>query len=99
MTAHVFTERLQPATRWIDYHWRKPVITQCPGNLLLWCECCKRRRPAKNCMVQSYYDCLRFWCAAGKGCKSKREINAKKRRAFQNRSAGQKRRHKKEPHT
>lgn len=52
-----------------------------PGNKLLWCECCRQKRPAKNCVVQSYYDHLSVWCSAGE---------AKQGREFRNRSAGQK---------
>lgn len=98
MTLHVFTEPPQPATFWITDNSPRRATYRWPGNRLLWCGCCNRRRPAKNCIVQSYYDCVRIWCAAGKGCKSTREIGAKHRRAFQNRSAGQKRRYAKEPH-
>ena len=61
-----------------------------PANRLLWCECCGKRHPAKNCVVQSYYDGLNVWCVDGKGCKDPRVIAAKKRREYRNRSVAQK---------
>ena len=83
---------MQPATRWTDTHSGEPMVFVWPGNLLLWCGCCNRRRPAKNCVVQSFYDGLNVWCAPEKGCKDPRVIAAKKRAEFRRRSEGQKRR-------
>jgi len=92
MSLHIFTEQMQPAMHWTDVHGQEPVEFIWPANRLLWCECCHQKRPAKNCVVQSYYDGLYVWCAAGKGCKDPRVIAAKRRREFQRRRAGQKRR-------
>lgn len=69
---HIFRAKDQPATRFLDdalgsRHW-----TTHPGNRLLRADCCKKQRPAKNLVVQVYYDCLRFSCRAGKGCKHAR---------------------------
>ena len=89
---HIYTEKLQPATRWTDTHGQKPVVFRWPANRLLWCNCCRKKRPAKNCVVQSFYDGLYVWCAAGKGCKDPRVVAAKRRTEFRNRSAAQKER-------
>lgn len=86
----VYTALRQPATCWTDTHCDPPITLRWPGNRLLVCRCCGQRRPAKNCVVQSYYDAVMIWCADGKGCKHPKTIAAKARRAFQNRSAGQK---------
>ena len=89
-TVHIYTERLQPATRWTDTHCGRPMTFRWPGNRLLWCRCCFKYRQAKNCTVQSYYDGLMVWCAKGKGCEHPRLLMAKKRLAFKHRSIGQK---------
>ena len=70
MSVHVLTAAMQPATRyrvggidmtiWIRHSPRQPLFARC----------CKRRRIAKNLVVQSYYDGDRFTCRRGKGCKS-----------------------------
>jgi hypothetical protein len=92
MSVHIYTTNEQPATRYVDSNGPTPYTFTQPGNSLIWCRCCERRRPAKNCTVQCYYDATYFWCAPGKGCKDPKVIAAKKRREFRNRSAGQKRR-------
>jgi hypothetical protein len=57
---------------------------------LIYTQCCKKQRPAKCCVVQSYYDGLMIWCAHEKGCKDPKVIAAKQAQEFANRSAGQK---------
>lgn len=86
---HIYTESRQPATCWTDSHSGKDRVIRLPANRLLYVRCCGRRRPAKNCVVQVYYDGLYIWCAAGKGCKDPRVIAARERLQFRNRSKGQ----------
>lgn len=95
-TVHIYRERDQPATCWHDYHSGKRMTFRVPANRLLWCWHCNKRRPAKNLVVHAYYDCTMFFCAIGKGCRGKREIEAKRRKLFKARSEGQKRRWQKE---
>jgi hypothetical protein len=97
VTLHIYTAPFQPATRWVEWididgKSAKKFIHRLPDNKLLWCGHCRRRRPAKNCVAQVYYDCINVWCATGKGCKSKKEIAAKQHQLFKRRSAGQKKR-------
>lgn len=68
---HLFTAPLQKATRYRYpyFSYGKAAIRRNPGNRLLWPACCFSRRPAKNLVVQVYYDCIDFVCAKGKGCK------------------------------
>lgn len=89
---HIYTAALQPATCWTDSHSALPMTFKWPANRLLWCGCCRKLRPAKNCVVQSFYDGINVWCATDKGCKGKVEIASKKLREFRNRSAGQRKR-------
>ncbi len=89
MQMHIYSANMQPATRWQDCHLEPPFVFEFPGNRLIFCQCCHKRRPAKNAVVQSYYDCTMVWCADGKGCNDPKAIAAKQRREFRNRSAGQ----------
>ena len=89
---HIYRASDQPATRWVDNHTDREIVFTLKPNRLVWCYNCNRRRPAKNCIVHSYYDATYFFCATGKGCKSEREIKAKRSREYRNRSRGQKRR-------
>jgi hypothetical protein len=92
VSLHIYTTHCQPATRYEDHNIDPPHTFTHPGNSLVWCHCCEKRRPAKNAVVQVYYDGMYFWCAPGKGCKHPDVIAAKARREFRSRSAGQKRR-------
>ena len=87
---HICTERMQPATSWVDEHSGAPIRMGFDPEAMLWPGCCRAQRRAKDCVVQSYYDGVRVWCAPEKGCKDPEVIAAKKARAFANRSAGQK---------
>lgn len=75
---HVYDAAPQRATRWFeDFDVRgkdgavvtKRMWTRAPANRLYWAACCKRRRPAKNLTVKAFYDCIKFFCRKGKGCK------------------------------
>jgi len=88
----VYTAPTQPATHWTDTHCGKAVEMRLRPRKLIYTRCCHKRRIAKNCVVQSYYDGLYFWCAPGKGCKNPRVLAAKRTREFRNRSAGQNKR-------
>lgn len=87
---HICTERMQPATGWIDTHSGEPMHMGFDPEERIYTNCCLTPRPAKDCMVQCHYDGLSVWCAQDKGCKDPEVIAAKKARAFANRSAGQK---------
>lgn len=87
---HIFTETLQPATGWTDWHSGEAIQMRYEPEELVYTCCCGERRPAKDCLVQSYYDGRRVWCAPGKGCKDPEVVAAKKAHIFANRSAGQK---------
>lgn len=89
---HIYIAAAQPATCWTENLTGTPHTFRFPGNRLLWCWSCNRKRPAKNLTVRPYYDCTMFFCAQGKGCKSAKELGEKKRKLFLARSAGQKRR-------
>ena len=91
---HIYSESMQPATRWVDIH--SGDTHNWPANTPLFAHCCNKLRTAKSCVVQAYYDQLAIWCAPGKGCKSKKEIAAKAKREFTNRSSAQKARRKRE---
>ena len=87
---HIYTARFQPATKYTDNCAGETFVFTNPPKKLFYVECCRRFRRAENCVVQAYYDHTSFWCAPGKGCKSKREIKAKRNKEFRNRSAGAK---------
>ena len=94
MTAvHIYTAKSQPATRFTDDNGDTPMSFWWPANRLLWCGCCRKLRPAKNVVVQCYYDGINCWCAPDKGCKHPQVVAAKRRTEFRNRSAGQKARY------
>jgi hypothetical protein len=57
---------------------------------LIYAHCCGKQRPAKDCLVQCYYDGLSIWCAPEKGCKDPQMIAERKAREFANRSKAQK---------
>jgi len=87
---HIYTESMQPATGWTDVHSAEPMQMGFEPDELIYTDCCRQKRQAKDCVVQSYYDGLRIWCAPEKGCKDPQLIAAKKAKEFANRSAGQK---------
>lgn len=92
MKIHVYMQKMQPATHFVDNCGSAPATAGYAPKSLVYCECCSRRRRAENCGVQVYYDCLKIFCADGKGCNNQREIERKARRIHNNRSRGQKRR-------
>lgn len=87
---HIYTETMQPATGWTDTHSGEPIQMGFEPEKLIYTDCCGKQRPAKDCMVQCYYDGLSIWCAPEKGCKDPQVIAEKKAKEFANRSAGQK---------
>jgi len=89
---HIYTAALQPATQFTDNTMDEPWHAGYSVGKLLRCECCNNRHPARDVVVQCFYDGWRFWCAPKRGCKNPRLIEAKRRREFRNRSQGQKRR-------
>ena len=91
-SSHVYRAPFQPATQWVDRHVDPPITFSGSPHRRIFVLCCLRRRQARFCVVQSYYDVATYWCAEGKGCKDPAYIEAQRRRIFRNRSAGQKRR-------
>lgn len=80
MSVHLYTRDHQPATRFVtdlgtftagvyvpNRHW-----TRIPPKATVFTSCCGKRRWAKHCTVQVYYDMLPFWCKPGRGCKTLR---------------------------
>lgn len=81
---HIFAEGLQPATRHVVDLGTFKVIedlairTYIPDRRVfrikpaarVWVSCCRRRRVARNCVTQVYYDMQVFWCRQGRGCKA-----------------------------
>lgn len=90
---HIYTALLQPATGFVDRCGEIEFSGGWPGNRLLRCNCCHKPHPAKNVVVQCFYDGMYFWCAPDKGCKHPKIIAQKKRREFLNRSKAQKARY------
>lgn len=67
--SHIFLSDSQPATSFVDdCDGTRHRCTNPPGRLL-WCRKCGKRRPARNLIVQCYYDDRRYFCVKGKGCK------------------------------
>ena len=85
----IYTAPLQPATDYTDDCGSVEMRCGYAPETLLYTGCCGHRHPAKDCVVQCFYDGLRIWCADGKGCKDPMAIAERKARAFRNRSAGQ----------
>lgn len=71
---HIYTVPSQPATRFVDNHGPRPMWFRCKPHLLLWVDCCGRRRWAKYVRVQVYYDHIRRSCAPGHGCRSEEPV-------------------------
>lgn len=86
---HIYTTEKQPATGWTDTHSGEPIQMGWPPEKLIYAQCCGKKRPAKNLVVQSYYDCTMIWCAEGHGCKHPQAIAAKRWREHMNRSRAQ----------
>ncbi len=71
MTAHIYTVRGQPATRYqVQLGERFTITIQRRRRSLVWTDCCKRLRWAGNCTIQVYYDGSYHWCKSRHGCKS-----------------------------
>ena len=94
---HIYTAAMQPATCFVDHNMNPPYTFRWSPHMLIYVECCDKRRRAANCVVQVYYDHLAVWCAPNKGCKSQTFIEKKRRREFRNRSRAQRARFRKPP--
>ena len=66
---HIYTAALQPATDYVNRSLEVELRGGFEPDTMIYTDCCIKRRPAKNCLVQCYYDGLRVWCAPGCGCK------------------------------
>jgi len=74
MTVHVYTRGHQAATRHRFYldmpdGTVKTFTTRINPRATVPTSCCRKRRWAKHCTVQVYYDMTPFWCRVGRGCK------------------------------
>ncbi len=87
---HIYTAKFQSATDYLDQCGEVEFRGGFEPEKLIYADCCGKQRPAKDCVVQCYYDGQSIWCAPEKGCKDPQVIAAKKAREFANRSAGQK---------
>ena len=87
---HIYRANAQPATRYIDNCTEREMVFTNSPNKLLPCHACGKRRPAKNLVVQVYYDHIAVWCAEGKGCKDPKLIARKRKLTRLRRSIGQK---------
>lgn len=92
MNLHIYAAAMQPLTSYADSSFDPPMLFTTPAGRLVYCECCGKRRFARDVVVQCFYDGHRLWCAPGRGCKNPKLIDAKHRCEFRNRSRGQKRR-------
>lgn len=86
---HIYTAKMQPATNYLDECGEVSFRGGWKPKELIYCECCMTRRPARDCVVQCYYDGMRIWCADGKGCQDPEVIAEKRRAAHMNRSRAQ----------
>lgn len=86
---HIYTAKTQPATAWIDSSGEVEVRGGWKPKEMIYCERCMTRRPARDCVVQCFYDWLRIWCADGKGCQAPEVLAEKRRAAHMNRSRAQ----------
>lgn len=86
---HIYTAAMQLATDYEDGHGEMMWRGGWKPEELIRCECCGKKRLAKNCVVQCYYDGLRLWCAEGHGCKHPQAMAMKRRREHRNRSLAQ----------
>jgi len=68
MSIHIYTAPLQPATRYVDRSFEKPMWFRCSPRRLIRCWRCNRLRWASKLEVQVYYDEHMFWCK-DKKCK------------------------------
>jgi len=89
MILHLYTVAHQPATAYVVQYIGGEVHTGFRPGQWIWCLCCGKKRRAKNCVVQCYYDGMNIWCAPGYGCKHPQEIARKRRKEHMNRSRAQ----------
>jgi hypothetical protein len=79
---HLYTRPHQPATRFVDTLWfpawegpfgpgwqSKRLWTRYAPQQLVPTTCCRKRRWAKHCTVQVFYDQVPFYCRPGHGCR------------------------------
>lgn len=69
MSVHIYSAAWQPATKFIDNNIDPPMTFSFAPNSMMWCDKCRKRRRAKNLVVQCFYDGVRKQCAEGKGCR------------------------------
>ena len=86
---HIYTARMQPATNFIDQCGAVEYRGGFKPYEMIYAQCCGKKRPAKNCVVQCYYDGISIWCSEGHGCKNPRSIAAKRWKEHMNRSRAQ----------
>ena len=86
---HIYTAKKQPATDYLDQCGEVEFRGGWKPEEMIRAQCCWKKRQAKNCVVQCFYDGLYVWCAEGHGCKHQQTMAAKRRREHMNRSRAQ----------
>lgn len=66
---HIFRSSRQEATRFAVCGFDPPMYINHSDQCRLPTDCCYKARWAKNLWAFSYYDCTKFICKDGKGCK------------------------------
>lgn len=95
---HIYTAKHQPATGYLDQCGAVEFRGGWKPEEKIYARCCGKKRSAKNCVVQCYYDGMSIWCADGCGCKHPQAIARKRWLEHMNRSRAQqaRREHEKE---
>ncbi|MCR4319730.1 MAG: hypothetical protein NUV74_05265 [Candidatus Brocadiaceae bacterium] len=86
---HIYTANMQPATDYLDWCGEVEFRGGFEPEKRIYTDCCGKKRKAKDCVVQCYYDGLGVWCAEGRGCKNPQTIAAKRWREHMKRSHAQ----------
>jgi len=96
VSLHIYTAAMQPAVAYVDTNFDPPMECGFTFDQKIYAHCCWKKRPAKNCVVQVYYDHMSIWCAEGHGCKHPTAVHAKQWKAHMNRSRAQQARRQRE---
>lgn len=95
---HIYTTNKQPATDYIDQCGEVDFRGGFAPEKRIYTDCCGKKRKAKYCIVQCYYDGLNVWCADGRGCKNPLVIARKRWLVHMRRSRAQQARRSLEAH-
>ncbi len=90
MSLHVYVERCQPATDYVDRNLDPPARCGFSPDEYLWCHRCRECWPASGMVIQVYYDHASIWCAEGHGCRDAKRMRKHQEAKRRNRSEGMK---------